>query len=198
MGTCDYSDARAEFSASSRQSRDRAILFASIAGIVLLVGAFLIGDVVTFAAAAGTALLAWAGVQLVGIGYLRTRPKNPAVGLSIVAGTATVLAVLLITPGGTAAVTIAGAWLACGAATEALRGSQWRRALTAEGTSGEVVRTLAVHTGYDGTPLVSFLSGGVLVGVWAAVLGALPWLTPFAILVHVAAALGLSASPRTR
>lgn len=191
----------AEFSASNRQATRRAVLFVAIAAAVLITGYVLVGDTLRGLAVAGMTLAGWALVQLFGILYLRTSPKQPAVGLSIAAGTSTVVAILVLTgftSGWQEAVVVAGAWLACGAGAEVGRGTQWRKALATEGTSGDIVRTLAVHAGYDGTPLLSFLAGGILVGCWAALLDVLPWTAPFAVLVHIAAALGLSASSHTR
>ena len=190
-----------EFAASNRQAARRAALFITIATLVLIAGFVLVGDLVRGLAVAGLTLAGWGAVQLIGIAYLRTSPKHPAVGLSVVAGISTVLAVLAVTgltAGPRDAVIVAGAWLACGAAAEYVRGQQWRRALTDTGTSGNIVRTLAVYTGYDGTPLLSFLLGGLLVGVWAGLIDTLPWVAPFAALVHVAVALGLSANPQHR
>lgn len=187
----------AEFAASIRQAQRHAVLFFTIAAIVLISGTLLVGDVGRSGAIAGLTIVAWTAVQAIGIAYLRTSPKHPAIGLAVVGGAATVFAILGLTAftnGWTEAVVVAGTWLACGASTEFVRGLQWRRAITRPGTSGDIVRTLAVHAGYDGTPLLSFLAGAVLVGLWALLLDVLAWVAPFAVLVHIATGLGLSAN----
>ena len=199
MTVPDSSAANPEYLASVKQARQRALLFAVTALVVLIIGAILVADVTRVASIIGLSVLGWAIVQLIGIGYLRMRPKNPAVGVAIVGGIATALTVLLITffsSGFDEALLVAGTWLAGGALSEAVRGSRWQRALGEKGISGDVVRTLAIHTGYDGTPLSSFLTGGILVGIWAWLLDVLPWVTPFAALVHCTVALGLSAKAK--
>lgn len=194
MIASDYSS-NPDYRASIRQARNRGLLLTGIALITLIAGIILIGNVTHALLIAALTVVGWFVVQLAGILYLRTGPKHPAVGLAVAAGITTGLVILLIThqsAGFEDAILIAGTWLLCGALAEIARGKRWSKTITADGTSGHIVRTLATFTGYDGTPLISFLTGGVLVGVSAWLIDLLPWLTPFAMLLHIAASLGIS------
>ncbi|MEZ7898724.1 MAG: hypothetical protein QMB98_07920 [Flaviflexus sp.] len=189
-----------EYQATIRQSRSRALLLTAIAILTLAIGYILTSSLGHGLLLAALSAAGWIVVQIAGIAYLRTSPKHPAVGLSITAGIATGLVVLLITHqsvGYQDAIIVAGSWFLCGAVTEIARGRRWAKTMVEQGTTGQIVRTLATFTGYDGTPVVSFLAGGILVGLSAWLLDLLPWATPFAMLVHAAVGLGLSATTKS-
>lgn len=187
MSDCGSSDISSQVEASVRQSRVMPVLFAVLTFLVLVPGLILADMERTFVSVA-CGLVAWWVVQFAAIGYLRTSPRHPGVGIPVLTGILTVAACWLISltsPGLAGAIIVAGTWLACGTASEFARGSRWRRDVVADTAAGDAARLLAVNGGYDGTPIAHFAILGLLVGGWVFLADRLWWTLPFALVAHI-------------